>query len=188
MDISLITREYQHAAAIPSDINEHIPTLFHYATQCTSVVEAGVRYVVSTWAFLLGCACRGGTVTSYCWNLIPEIQRAMNLCAAVGVPWTFHPGDWLKQTIPTTDLLFIDTNHFYSQLTEELRLHAPQARKYIILHDTVTFGTTGADNKQPGLWRAVEEFLDQHETSWHIKHHYTNNNGLTVLEHIHGNP
>ncbi len=174
--------EYSKAREIPSDMNEHIDTLFDLATECNSVVEGGVRWVVSTWAFILGCACKDGEVHSYCWNLLPEIQRAIDICKDEEVSWHFYDGDWLNRDIPECDLLFIDTNHFYSQLKEELRIHGPKAKKYIVLHDTVRFGRVGADDKSPGLWQAVKEFVA--EGSWQIKNHYTYCNGLTILERV----
>lgn len=175
-------RQFKDACEEPTDISEHMATLYDLACECSHVVEGGVRYVVSTWAWLWGCACRGGEVHSYCWTLIPEIQQAIDTCKEEGLAWNFHEGDWLNQDIPETDLLFIDTNHFYSQLKEELRVHGPKARKYIVLHDTVNFGDVGADGKTPGLWQAVEEFVD--EGNWQIKNHYTNCNGLTVLKRV----
>ena len=181
MNVKAIADKYLQAKDVPSDINEHLEILHALSLECSHIVEAGVRYVVSTWAFLLGCACRGGEVHSYCWNLIPEIQSALDLCKKSKVPWSYYDGDWLKRDIPETDLLFIDTNHFYSQLSQELNTHGNKARKFLALHDTVSFGTVGADNKTPGLWAAVEEFLDTNHC-WHIKSHYTNCNGLTVLE------
>ena len=36
----------------PSDINEHISTLIKYGSECEHITEMGVRWVVSTWAFL----------------------------------------------------------------------------------------------------------------------------------------
>ena len=36
----------------PSDINEHIPTLIEYASECDTITEMGVRGITSTWAFL----------------------------------------------------------------------------------------------------------------------------------------
>ncbi len=175
-----LEKEYQNACEQDSDMKEHMATLHELACECSHVVEGGVRYVVSTWAWLWGCACRGGEVHSYCWTEIPEITRARELCKDEGLPWHFHDGDWLKREIPDTDLLFIDTNHFYSQLKEELRVHGPKARKYIVLHDTESCGKVGADGKTPGLWQAVEEFVA--EGDWRIKKHYSNCNGLTVLE------
>ena len=35
-----------------SDINEHIPALINYAQQCDHITEMGVRWIVSTWAFM----------------------------------------------------------------------------------------------------------------------------------------
>jgi hypothetical protein len=182
-DHRAIEAEFQNACTTPSDMNEHMETLRELTAECDHIIEAGVRYVVSSWAFILGCACRGGTVVSYCWNRLPEIDRALQICGLAKVPWYFHDGDWLDgRLIPETDLLFIDMNHFYEQLTRELASHGGRARKYIVLHDTVRFGETGADGKRPGLWQAVEELVAAGE--WEIKRHYTNCNGLTVLERV----
>jgi hypothetical protein len=63
-----------------------------------------------------------------------------------------------------------------------LRRHAARARRYIVLHDTTTFGEQGEAEGQRGLWPAVEEFLAQ--GGFRLKQRSTNNNGLTVLERI----
>ena len=178
----IIETEFNKAKTVKADIDEHIDKLYELALECDHIVEGGVRYVVSTWAFLLGCASRGGIVVSYCYNMLPEIQRALDICAAEGVKWEFHDGDWLQQTIPETDLLFIDTNHEFWQLTAELSRHAPKARKYIVMHDTESFRDVGADGKRPGMWQAVQNFVDQGK--WRIKAHYPHQNGLTILERV----
>ena len=49
-----VKRNYEFLCRRPSDINEHLPTLFAYTTDCESVVELGVRGCVSSWAFLYG--------------------------------------------------------------------------------------------------------------------------------------
>jgi hypothetical protein len=76
--------------------------------------------------------------------------------------------------------LFLDTRHDYEQLREELRLHAGKVRKYLVLHDTTTFGERGETPGHRGLWPAVEEFLAQ--GAFRLRERYENNNGLTVLE------
>jgi hypothetical protein len=43
----------------PSDINEHIPTLYEYSKTCESVLELGVRSGVSTFAFIKGLSENG---------------------------------------------------------------------------------------------------------------------------------
>jgi len=37
-----------------SCINEHLPRLFKYASECESIIELGVRGCVSSWAFVFG--------------------------------------------------------------------------------------------------------------------------------------
>ena len=98
--------------------------------------------------------------------------------------------------IEETDLLFIDTLHRYGQLKLELKKHSSKCKKYIILHDTTTFGDVGETASKlmidpvtggmqliprKGLWPAVEEFLKENK-NWKLKERFTHNNGLTVLE------
>jgi len=37
-----------------SDINEHLPTLSTFSSECETIFETGVRGVVSSWALLYG--------------------------------------------------------------------------------------------------------------------------------------
>ncbi len=179
MNVETIQASFEKFRAQPGDINQHMDRLLELARECDHVVEGGVRYVISTWAFLLGCACRGGTVVSYDWIPTDHSEAAEKTCLDAGVPWDFRKADWLHVEIPETDLLFIDTCHTYKQLTEEFRLHAPKAKKYIVLHDTVLFGLEGEDGTKPGLWQAVEDFVALGE--WKIHEHLTNQCGLTTL-------
>ena len=50
----MIEQRYQKLCKTFSDINEHLPTLKRYTQQCETVVEMGVRGIVSTWALLAG--------------------------------------------------------------------------------------------------------------------------------------
>jgi hypothetical protein len=189
-----ITDHYNQRKNTPSDINEHIETLKNYATECEHITEMGVRSVVSTWAFL---EANPKKLISIDINDCP-VQEAARLAAEAGIEFQFIKSSTLEMEIEETDLLFIDTWHVYQQLKQEFELHADKARKYIILHDTTTFGeygegiqstniniVTGQMETIPhkGLWPAVEEFLVSN-TKWKLKERYTNNNGLTVLERI----
>jgi hypothetical protein len=58
-----------------------------------------------------------------------------------------------------TDLLFLDTYHHHDSLKREFELHADKARKYIILHDTISFGTKGEGTDTKGLQPAITDFL-----------------------------
>ena len=78
--------------------------------------------------------------------------------------------------------MLVDSLHIYEQVAEELRLHAPKVRKYIVFHDTTTFADHGEFGGK-GIWPAVQEFIDSHP-EWQMIERRTNNNGLTVLKKV----
>lgn len=180
------------------DIVEHLPTLRNLANECKHVTEFGTRWGISTSALICG---QPDTVVSYDINrgfFEPYKSEAEALAQTAGVNFQFVEGDVLGVDIEETDLLFIDTYHTYNQLTKELNKHSSKVKKYIVLHDTVTYGTedekpydngvvsdqlTGLQSATQGLWMALEDFLEAN-TDWMVKEHYENNNGLTVLERV----
>lgn len=174
-----IEDKFEQLCGAKSDINEHLPVLRHYASQCNHVTEFGVRGIVSTWALLAG---RPGKMVSYDINPpqgdIGEVYEA----AKGSTSFRFVQADVLTVTIEPTDLLFIDTFHTYRQLKQELELHANRVRDYIILHDTATYGGKGEDGGE-GLRKAIDEFL-LGNAGWRIIEERRNNNGLIVLERV----
>ena len=187
-------KHYEKICNISSDINEHLPTLKRYASECKTVTEMGVRFACSTWAFL---EARPEKITCYDIDYAPFKPSANllnKMCDNYGIKFEFILGDTLKVEIDNTDLLFIDTLHTYNQLIGELTLHSKNVNKWIILHDTTLFGdgdeyiyNHASDlikNKQKdkfGLRSAVNDFLSNNK-NWEVKEVYTNCNGLTVLE------
>ena len=181
----------------PGDINEHLPTLKRYAEQCDSVTEMGVRFGVSTWAFI-----EAHPKKLICYDIRydffkPYEQAILEKCAVYGINFSFIVGDSLKISIEQTDILFLDTLHTYKQLYGELTRHSNMAKKWMILHDTTTFKDrdesiynhasnlikNGTKNGKQGLVNAIQDFL-KGEKSWKIKEIFDNNNGLTVLERV----
>lgn len=178
---------YKQLCESPSDIFEHLPTLKDLASECNHVTEMGVRYIVSTYAFLEGLGSGKKLVSidiTHPAQYGGDLSNAQITAQQKGIDFSFIQADTLKIDIEPTDLLFIDTLHRYNQLKEELAKHADKARKYIAFHDTTTFATMGDDGVEGnGLWKAIEEFLAEHP-EWKIKHRYTNNNGLTILQRV----
>jgi hypothetical protein len=82
--------------------------------------------------------------------------------------------------IDEADLLFVDSAHTYETVSKELSLHAHKIKKYIIFHDTVSFGITGDDGGE-GILKAIHEFLEAN-LEWKIIHQVDYNNGLMVIE------
>jgi GT2 family glycosyltransferase/Flp pilus assembly protein TadD len=166
---------YHAACSTPSDIHVQLPKLFELASQCRHVTQLGTRAGISTTALLFA---QPDELVSYDRVKHPHID----LLRAVAGRTLFHfrKADVLEVQIDETDLLFIDTRHTFEQLREELNLHAPKVRKYLVLHGTAAFAERGEAPGSRGLWPAVEEFLAL--GTFRLRERLTNNQGLTVLE------
>jgi hypothetical protein len=200
-----INNIYSKLCNTPSDINEHLPTLRKYASECKSVLELGVRGCVSSWAFSLGLLSGTSDVCTLYMNDITPcnisdlIETCKNTKLNIKYMWMNDLNIELSENV---DLTFIDTWHVYGQLRRELDKFSKSTNKYIIMHDTQVdkiYGETircgmNAEKQSResgipldeiicGLQKAIDEFLIQN-TNWRIKEVFTNNNGLTILEKI----
>jgi len=188
-DFSIIEKNYELAKLEGTDIYQHLPVLYSYALQSKTIVEFGVRKIISTWAFLLGIPekliCVDIKMPSYYLKDNEEkLHLVQSLCQKLDIEFEFIKNSTLNIEQVNTDLLFIDTLHTYNQLFAELNLHGNGVKKWIICHDTETFGgyiTNSIGEKQGGLKYAIDDFL-KINNQWKIKKVYENNNGLTVLE------
>ena len=168
----MIEEKYKKLCETPSDINEHLPTLKKYASLCNSIVELGVRGMVSTWALLAGSPLEMVSVdivdpSEHQW----DTKETKELARSEGILWGFVKMSSLEFKFRRTELLFIDTIHFYDQLSQELKLHSPHTTKYIIMHDT----------NFPEMQKAINEFLTDNN-DWKVKEVLTTMTGLTVLQ------
>lgn len=200
-----IYNNYNKLCNTPSDINEHLPTLYQLSKECNSVLELGVRGVVSSWAFTYGLMdhknkkllflndlqeCNISELLEYAKNLNIEIKYEWKNCLNLDF------GEY------KFDMVFIDTWHIYGQLKRELAKFSKITNKYIVMHDTTVDEFDGEtircgfnphqqsiesgfpiEEILQGLGRAIDEFLLEN-TNWIVKKKYTNNNGLTILEKI----
>lgn len=193
--------EYHHRN--PSDINEHLPRLRELASECSSVVEIGVRSIVSTWSMLYGLVESNEPTKVYLAIDLEDppyekLLMAKAIAAKNRVSFHFLRANDMKIDPIPTDLLFIDSLHTYCHLTYELEHFSPLVNKYIALHDTsapwgdrddsVYFGDyseypASINREKRGLWPAVEDFLATHP-EWQLKARHLNNHGLTVLERV----
>jgi hypothetical protein len=129
-----------------------------------------------------------------------DMAVAAPLATCESVAYDFTAGDDLKAGPWPTELLMIDTWHVYRQLVRELPRWAPGVMRYIVLHDTDSFGVVDEDENghggvpveeadfagvpaKVGLFTAVEDFLSSPAgAKWRISKRLRNNSGLTVLE------
>jgi hypothetical protein len=200
--VNPIVANYEAKCSQVSDIHRHLPTFYRYAKRCESIAEFGVRGVVSTWAFLSGLLENNrATKELICVDIedVPQIESVQQIARSNGIGLTFQRHDSATCTIPTVDLLFIDTWHVYGHLKRELRKHHGSVRKYILMHDTELDGVVGESQRHGwdikeqaqksgypeeeircGLQRAIREFLAEHG-EWKLLRRYHYNCGLTVL-------
>ena len=168
----------------PSDIHEHLPTLYNYAKQCQHITEMGVRFGVSTRAFLYASPKR---LVSYDLFIDLTVNSWFDQAKLVGFDYEYIQANTLEIAIEPTDLLFIDTLHNYDQVKKELELHACAVGRYIVFHDTVSYGERGESyaghDNLPGLRLAIDEFLGNNP-EWKIVHNAKNCNGLMVIARI----
>jgi hypothetical protein len=187
-----LEEKYQTLIRTKSDINTHLPTLRRYAEECSHVTEMGVRWVVSTYAFLAAIPKSMVSIDIQHpskWGA--SIELAEQYARDINCQYKFWLTNNLEIEIEETDLLFIDTWHSYKQLKAELNLHSLKVKKYIILHDTTLFGENDEngyevfgwhnESDKKGLIPALNEFLEEHK-EWTIHEVFTDNNGLTVLK------
>ena len=197
--------KFEKLSVLSSDINEHLPTLAKYASECESVFETGVRGCVSSWAFAYGLFHNKSHNKKLFMNDIEicDIQELINATKDLSIKIDYQFINNLNLELNERyDLTFIDTWHVYGQLKRELAKFAPITNKYIIMHDTTVdewYGETvrlnldgrkqsiesgfTVDEIYKGLWPAIEEFL-QDNSNWVIHERYVNNNGLTILRRI----
>jgi hypothetical protein len=200
--MSVIESKYLHKWREPSDINEHLPTLYRYGKLCSHITECGVRSVVSSYAFANALRDKpDNQLIQVDLNGNINVDIFNNECKSENINVKFYQMSDLECPMEETDLLFIDTWHIYGHLKRELNRWHSSVKKYIIMHDTTVDEWLGEtircgwnaeeqsrasgipiEEINKGLWPAVEEFLANNK-EWKLEERFYNNNGLTILSH-----
>lgn len=195
MDYSKILNKFEEVSNTPSDINEHLSVLKKYASECNSIVEMGVRWITSTWAFLAANPKKLISLDLYHPSHYGgNLQEVFDAIQTTQIQYTFIQQDSLTYNMEECDLLFLDTWHDYLQLKKEIFRHHSKVKKYMIFHDTVSYGFVNEDpnisgpsnletNLPKGLCPAIDEFLFANK-NWVLWEKMANNNGLTILKRV----
>jgi hypothetical protein len=198
-----LTYHYEIASRTPSDINEHLFVLRSLAKECSSVVEIGLRTMVSSWGILMGLSESQSASRSYLGiDIAPPpvgiLHIASRLAEANGISFNFVQANDMDIDIAPTEMLFIDSLHTYCHLTYELEKFSSKVSKYIAMHDTSDPWGNKNDGSyhgnyseyprtyncaKQGLWPAVEDFLQRHP-EWILYHRSFNNHGFTILKRL----
>ncbi len=198
-----LKEQYDQRCAQFSDINGHLPTLRQLAKECSSVVEIGLRDMISSFALLQGLSEKHTKICSYTGIDIASppletLSLAKTLSKENRIVFQFWQANDMNVEIPTVELLFIDSLHTYCHLSYELDKFSSKVTKYIAMHDTSEpWGSLNDteyrgdyseyppqfDRTKKGLWLAVEDFLRQHP-EWTLDQRYFNDHGFTILKRI----
>ena len=197
MDKHMATRELvdlfeMHCSSMSASAF-HLPKLANYAEGCDLAIEFGTRRGASACALLMGAK----RVISY------DIKRCKDrdkIEAAAEGRWQFRQMSSLDALPLECDLLFIDSLHTYEQCRGELLRHGAHVQKWLIFHDTITFGSWAADGDTGHhLWKhehrsgspsvhklgirpAIDHFMIENPDAWHIHEHDIRSHGLLVLK------
>ena len=166
-------------------ISHYMHILKDLSLNCDTIIELGVNQVNSTWAFMINrpkkITCvdisfipndRKHSYHTTPWLRNPWLDKAIELAKKENIELDLIEEDTRTIILDPADMMFIDTEHTYECLNQELTLHGPKIKKYIAIHDTVLF---------PDQLRAINEFINKN-TNWILKEQYTSKPGLTVLE------
>lgn len=184
---------YERALRSGRAIVPHLPRLRELASGCELAVEFGVKTGASSAALLMGAE----RVLSYD---IAETAEAREMEEAASGRWTYRIQDSRRADPVSCDLLFVDSLHTYEQCRAELARHADGVKSLLVFHDSLTFGTVGADGESGrqlwtyapgaavplsalGIRPAIDELMIR-DPSWQVKAHYLDSHGLLVLERL----
>lgn len=139
--------------------------------ECENYIEFGIRQGTTLAAAILE---NPKKVIAYDTNLTwyNKAKELFNTHTSLHqIEYFVYEENTLNITIPTVDLLYIDTTHEYKHLIKELNLHGHNVKKYIICHDTHT---------KPELKKAIVEYININE-EWYINNICSINVGFTTI-------
>ncbi len=154
-----------------SDMSPHLPLLYLLGREADGhVVETGVGGGWSTIALLLACHDRGKILNSYdIWEAVRDMASRAFKYAGIG-PDDPRRGSW-RLTITkgcngaadfadgSVGLLFIDSNHRYEFVKEELAAWLPKMDKRGIICGHDYYPATEEERSTYGVARAVDELV-----------------------------
>ena len=182
-----------HAQDRTSDMWFHFDVLCSIAHNCDSVVELGVRGIVSTWPLMYGLAnsnsrlidhigrrkltmssvkklisCDINNPSQYGGN----IDEVYEIAKENDVHFEFKQESTLEIEVDNCHAIFFDTDHTYEQLSQELKLHGNKAHRYLVFHDTTELGKL--------IVPAINEFLEDN-IEWSVLKIVNECHGLIIL-------
>jgi hypothetical protein len=177
---------FAKTAATARDLSEHAETIRDYAARCGSIVGFVKR---ADWEPMLA---HGFPMMTLLYQaeqsgLTEATRQAIKAQSCKGnrriasFNTIVGPADILEAPAVPCEMLVIDRDNDAGFLSAVLQRHAGEVNRYIMIRGTQSFGEKSElDPTQPGLWQAMQEFLEANP-EWFIREHRPNQYGLTVL-------
>lgn len=167
---------YNWGKSVKRDLNDHFDTLKALAAKCTHVTEF-TKKRESTLALAGGKPVKLVTYTKEPDILLKQIV----LVRPPDSTEIYADTDSLMvPEIDETDLLYLDTVHSAERLRMELKNHAKNVRRFIVVRGTGSNGVVAEGTKGEGLFYAIEEFIKDNPDAF-VLHHAENQWGITVI-------
>lgn len=167
--------------SIHYSVAEQLPILKSYTSKIDHVTEIGVNIGNSTRGFMAGRPKRMvGIDIKYFGK---DTQRIKDLASNNGIDYKYIVADSLSIEIEPTDLLFLDGNHSYDYVFQELVKHSLNVSKWIFLHDITAEGRMSPVGKPYAVLKATYAFLEINN-KWKVKLKDERHAGLMILERI----
>ncbi len=149
-----------------------------YMPECDSYKELGLHQGASAAAALLGGAKEvhliDHTLEKYNWEkhlfekFVEENDVSLNVYEMSSID---------KRCAVETDMLMIDSLHKWSWTIQELELHSPYTKKYIVFHDTAIV------NKRPSdIGPGIREWCKHN--NWEVLEEETKNVGSMIIKRV----
>lgn len=180
----MIQTLYQKRCNEPGNINEHLPAIYCFSLQSQGVAEFGVEGGISTSALIAGQDSpdhRGGR--SYC-GYDPDhkcrvvVRRLRAQCLNRWPIVLVQSSSITVNPIEPVDMLFIDSRHDADVIREELSRHLSAVRRFLCMHDTVTYGVQGETPGRLGILHGIEALQE----GWRLLYDSPRCHGLRVYE------
>ena len=166
---------YQRICQLHADAHgENYLLVHHEIRRCMAESESYTELGVNQGATLAAALLCGARNVSGYDIMLDHYRPAAHLFSQYatrqGVTIKLFETSSLNCLIEPVDVLYIDTVHTESQLTQELELHGDKVRKFIICHDT---------NSSSGLRKALNKFLPK--SKWKVVNNCRVGTGFTTL-------
>ena len=166
---------------IPRDLEKHLQKFKELSQGLDHVTEFSSRRE-STIGFLNG---RPKKLISYNSEFDSFVKTCVELVkdttSYTNIP---HCDTTRLEEIEETDLLFLDTEHSYARLSNELQKFGKSVRRYIVMHDTALYGMSDDPSASlsggPGMVPAIAGFCKDNP-EWSVIYDTDLQYGLIVL-------